>query len=51
MENKVCACPFAGCALRGNCEACVAEHRGKTYCRSPKLLQKFMCFVAKIKRE
>jgi hypothetical protein len=43
--NTACPCPNTKCKLRGNCKVCRENHRGKTFCVSPKWMQNVMRLV------
>jgi hypothetical protein len=48
--NENCKCPFVDCKHHGNCEACGKNHR-RSFCRSPKWMQKFVVFMSGIQRK
>jgi hypothetical protein len=47
MINANCKCPNVGCKRHGDCVACKENHKGKTYCNSPRWKQKIVEFFNK----
>jgi hypothetical protein len=49
--NVNCSCPFVTCKIHGLCGECAAAHKGKTFCKSPRLLQKFFRLIGNLQRK
>jgi|GEM_PF-2651218 len=39
-KNPNCSCPITACKRHGNCKDCMANHKGRGFCKRPNWQQK-----------